>query len=111
MPFAEEVLRAADAAAQDGIAEGVALPADGIRGQDDDEGDASPDNPRDEVMDEFRRRLKDAGDVLGAETVQQIPRYGRDREERPEPVDPAAQRLPNIGGEDRGVGKEVVDLE
>src|SRR5947209_1089858 len=45
-----------------------------------------------------------------AEAIEQIPDRRQYRQQHPEPVDPAMQRLPEIGLENRPIGQPALDL-
>ena len=105
MPLAEEVLVAADAAAEDGVGQRAALGRDAAGGQHDDQRDAAADGPAQQVADELRGGLKHAGLLVDAEAVKQVADGDQDRDQHPDAVDPAAHRLAHVGLEDGPVGQ------
>ena len=109
MPFAEEILIAANTSAQDGVGHGAALGADGAGGQGDDERHAAVNDPVHQIADGVRRGLDHPGHARGPEAIEQITDRDAEREQHPHAIDPAIEGCLEVGLQDGPVRQKAID--
>src|SRR5262245_23787538 len=110
MPLSHDVLVTADSATENRVGHDAAFGGDTAAGQRDNQSDATQNAPAQQIADKFGGVLHHAGFMSNSKSIEQVAHASQNRDQNPKTIDPASQRLSEVGLKNGPIGQPAFDF-